>query len=49
MPLASRQARINSPASSPGAAASATAINDLAAIGCATDDPEDVGALTGAW
>ena len=36
-------------ATSPGADASATAINDLAAIGCATDDPEDVGALTGAW
>ena len=38
-----------SAASSPGADASATAINDLAAIGCATADPEDVGALTGAW
>ena len=23
--------------------------HDLAAIGCATDDPDDVGALTGAW
>jgi hypothetical protein len=37
------------PASSPGADASATAINDLAAIGCATGDPEDVGTFTGAW
>ena len=37
------------PSASPGADASATATNDLAAIGCATDNPEDVGALTGAW
>ena len=34
---------------SPGADASTASANDLAAIGCATDDPEDVGALTGAW
>ena len=45
MPLASRQRVCRAR----GAAASATATNDLAAIGCATDDPEDVGALTGAW
>ena len=36
-------------ATSPSADASAAPINDLAAIACATDDPEDVGALTGAW
>ena len=36
-------------ATSPGADASTAAINDLAAIACATDDPEGVGALTGAW
>ncbi len=28
---------------------SATAASDLAAIACSTDDPENVGALTGAW
>lgn len=39
----------SAPSTPPGADASATPINDLAAIGCATDDPEDVGALTGAW
>ena len=38
-----------SPASSPGVAANTTAATELAAIGCATDDPDDVGALTGAW
>ena len=38
-----------SAASSPGVAASASTITDLAAFGCASDDPEDVGALTGAW
>jgi hypothetical protein len=38
-----------SAASSPGVAASTTAATELTAIGCATDDPEDVGALTGAW
>ena len=39
----------NAATQSAGADASATTVNDLAAIGCATDDPEDVGALTGAW
>ena len=39
----------SAPSTSAGADASATTINDLAAIGCATDDPEDVGALTAAW
>ena len=39
----------NAAIQSPGADASATPINDLAAIGCATADPADVGALTGAW
>ncbi len=29
--------------------ASPTTATDLTAIGCATDDPEDVGELTGAW
>jgi hypothetical protein len=33
---------------SPGAGARTTAI-DLSAIACATDDPSDVGDLTGAW
>jgi hypothetical protein len=33
----------------PSAAPSATPIHDLAAIACSTDNPEDVGALTGAW
>ena len=37
------------PSASPNAVASTTASTDLAAIGCATDDPTDVGALTGAW
>ena len=37
------------PSASPGVAASTTGPTGLAAIGCATDDPEDVGALTGAW
>jgi len=36
------------PTASPSAGASTTA-TDLSAIGCATDDPEDVGELTGAW
>lgn len=35
-------------AASPGADPSTTT-TDLAAIACATDDPEDVGELTGAW
>jgi hypothetical protein len=37
------------PPASPGADASTTPANDLAVIACATDDPEDVGALTAAW
>ena len=36
-------------APSPGADASPTTATELSAIGCATDDPEDVGELTGAW
>jgi hypothetical protein len=31
------------------ASATPTSASDLSAIACATDDPEDVGALTGAW
>jgi hypothetical protein len=37
-----------SPALDPSAGASTTA-TDLSAIACATDDPTDVGELTGAW
>jgi hypothetical protein len=37
-----------STAGSPSAAPGTTGI-DLSAIGCATNDPEDVGELTGAW
>jgi hypothetical protein len=42
------------PVDAPSAAASATtsasgAAMDLSVIGCATDDPDDVGELTGAW
>ena len=33
---------------SPSAGANGTSF-DLSAIGCATDDPTDVGELTGAW
>ena len=36
------------PTAAPSAAASTTAL-DLSAIGCATDDPEGVGELTGVW
>ena len=36
------------PTASPSASASTTA-TDLSTIGCATDDPADVGELTGAW
>ena len=36
------------PTASPSPGASTTA-TDLSAIGCATDDPADVGDLTGAW
>ena len=32
-----------------GSAGSVTAATDLSAIGCASDDPADVGELTGAW
>jgi hypothetical protein len=34
---------------SPTASPTATTAFDLSAISCATDDPEDVGELTGAW
>ena len=37
------------PSVAPNEAASATPTDDLAAISCSTDDPEDVGGLTGAW
>ena len=37
-----------SSAPSPSAGATTTA-PDLSAIACATDDPDDVGELTGAW
>ena len=37
-----------SPALTPTAAAT-TSVADLSAIACATEDPEDVGDLTGAW
>ena len=37
------------PSAAPSVAANATPTNGLAAIACSTDDPEDVGALTGAW
>jgi hypothetical protein len=33
----------------PSATGSGTPITDLSVIGCATDDPADVGELTGAW
>jgi hypothetical protein len=36
-------------ASSPGASASATETPDVLDVGCAREDPEDVGDLTGAW
>jgi ketosteroid isomerase-like protein len=39
--------RSDTPAASPGASAAST--TDLSALRCATDDPEDVGDLTGAW
>jgi hypothetical protein len=38
------------PASAPSASAdTSTTASDLSAIACATDDPADVGELTGAW
>jgi hypothetical protein len=37
------------PSAAPSVAASVTPTNGLAAIACSTDNPEDVGALTGAW
>jgi hypothetical protein len=42
-------ARSRSIAPSPSIADSTATPNDLAAIACATGDPEDVGELTGAW
>ncbi len=38
-----------SPAPSPSAGTNTTTATDLSAIACATDDPTDVGELTGAW
>ena len=35
--------------SAPSPTAATTAVQDLSAIACATEDPEDVGDLTGAW
>ena len=35
--------------SAPAPSAGSTATIDLSAIACATDDPDDVGELTGAW
>lgn len=37
------------PSSAPNADPTAAAAAELSAIGCATNDPEDVGGLTGAW
>ena len=45
-PSAADQASSSTPQGSPGATATAP---DLSAIACATDDPTDVGELTGAW
>ena len=42
--------RAASPAApSPSAGASSTETSDVIDVGCARDDPEDVGDLTGAW
>jgi hypothetical protein len=38
-----------SPTATPYAAVSGMAVTDLSVIGCAADDPADVGELTGAW
>ena len=38
-----------SPSAAPSPSRANTTVTDLSAIGCATDDPADVGALTGAW
>lgn len=38
-----------SPTATPSAADSGMAVTDLSVIGCAADDPADVGELTGAW
>ena len=40
--------QLSVPTASPSADAS-TSFTDLSAIACATDDPADVGELTGAW
>jgi hypothetical protein len=38
-----------SPTATPSAAGPGMAVTDLSVIGCAADDPADVGELTGAW
>lgn len=45
-PTAPRASALATPSPSAGSVSAAT---DLSAIGCATDDPADVGELTGAW
>jgi hypothetical protein len=49
-PSAPSDAASSTPSSAPSpSAANSTTASDLSAIGCATDDPEHVGELTGAW
>lgn len=42
-------AHAGSPTATPSAAGSGMAVTDLSVIGCAANDPGDVGELTGAW